>query len=131
MTDRRADAAGAPVRRGTRRTPRWRPASTRSRSTTRSRSAVGSSTSRTIGSLLFGLLLLFLLFRVVFGDNFDWSDVGSCIRGADPTFLLLAFLAYYATFPLRGLRWKYILSKIGTDVDAPRTRPRSSSCRGS
>ena len=71
---------------------------------------------RTIGSLLFGLLLLFLLFRVVFGENFDWSEVGSLIRGADPTFLLYAFLAYYATFPLRGLRWKYILSKTGTEV---------------
>jgi uncharacterized protein (TIRG00374 family) len=71
---------------------------------------------RTIGSLLFGLLLLFLLFRVVFGEDFDWSEVVELIRGADPTFLLLAFLAYYATFPLRGLRWKYVLSKTGTEI---------------
>ena len=28
---------------------------------------------RTIGSLAFGLLLLFLLFRVVFGRSFDWG----------------------------------------------------------
>ena len=73
---------------------------------------------RTIGSLLFGLLLLFLLFRVAFGEDFDWSEVGSLIRGADPTFLLLAFLAYYATFPLRGYRWKYVLSKDGDGGEA-------------
>lgn len=71
---------------------------------------------RTIGSILFGLLLLFLLFRVVFGEDFDWGEVVSLIRGADPTLLLLAFLAYYATFPLRGLRWKYVLSKTGMEV---------------
>ena len=71
---------------------------------------------RTIGSLAFGLLLLFLLFRVAFGEDFDWGEVVELIRGADPTFLLLAFLAYYATFPLRGFRWKYVLSKTGTEV---------------
>lgn len=71
---------------------------------------------RTIGSLLFGLLLLFLLFRVVFGEDFDWGEVVSLIRGANPAFLLLAFLAYYATFPLRGYRWKYVLSKTGSEV---------------
>lgn len=71
---------------------------------------------RTIGSLLFGLLLLFLLFRVVFGEDFDWGEVANLIRGADPTFLLLAFVAYYATFPLRGLRWKYVLARTGTEV---------------
>ncbi len=71
---------------------------------------------RTIGSLLFGLLLLFLLFRVVFGEDFDWGEVANLIRGADPAFLLLAFVAYYATFPLRGLRWKYVLAKTGTEV---------------
>ncbi len=71
---------------------------------------------RTIGSLVFGLLLLFLLFRVVFGEDFDWGEVIRLIGDADPTFLLLAFLAYYATFPLRGFRWKYVLAKTGTEV---------------
>ena len=71
---------------------------------------------RTIGSLLFGLLLLFFLFRVIFGEDFDWGEVLSLIGDADPTFLLLAFIAYYATFPLRGYRWKYVLRKTGTEV---------------
>lgn len=71
---------------------------------------------RTIGSLLFGLLLIFLLVRVVFGDDFDWGTVVQLIGEADPGFLLLAFLAYYATFPLRGYRWKYVLSRSGMGV---------------
>ena len=65
---------------------------------------------RTIGSLVFGLILLFLLFRFVFGEGFDWGEVALLIGRANPAFLLLAFLAYYATFPLRGLRWRYVLS---------------------
>jgi uncharacterized protein (TIRG00374 family) len=71
---------------------------------------------RTIGSLLFGALLLFLLFRVVFGDQFDWGEVGRRIAQANPAFLLLAFLAYYATFPLRGFRWRYVLAKSGMKI---------------
>ena len=71
---------------------------------------------RTIGSLVFGLLLLFLLFRVVFGDNFDWGEVARLVGQANPVFLLLAFVAYYATFPLRGLRWRYVLGADGMSV---------------
>lgn len=71
---------------------------------------------RTIGSLLFGAVLLFLLFRVVFGDDFDWGLVARLIGEANPGFLALAFLAYYATFPLRSYRWRYVLSRSGVRV---------------
>ncbi len=71
---------------------------------------------RTIGSVLFGLLLLFLLSRVVFGDNFDWGEVGRLIGQADLGFLALAFVAYYATFPVRGFRWKYVLERSGMAI---------------
>ena len=71
---------------------------------------------RTIGSLLFGALLLFLLFRVVFGDDFDWGLVAQLIGKANPGFLALAFLAYYATFPLRSYRWRYVLARSGLRV---------------
>lgn len=71
---------------------------------------------RTIGSLIFGVLLLFFLFRVVFGPGFDWGEVTRLIGQANPAFLLLAFLAYYATFPLRGMRWRYVLSRSGMSV---------------
>jgi glycosyltransferase 2 family protein len=72
---------------------------------------------RTIGSLAFGVLLLFLLFRFAFGEGFDWGEVVRLIGQANPAFLLLAFLAYYATFPLRGLRWQYVLSRSGMHVN--------------
>ena len=71
---------------------------------------------RTIGSVLFGLLLLYLLSRVIFGDDFDWGEVVRLVGQADPGFLVLAFLAYYATFPLRGFRWRYVLQRSGMSV---------------
>ncbi len=71
---------------------------------------------RTIGSLVFGLLLLFLLSRVIFGEDFDWGEVVARIGEADPGFLLLAFAAYYATFPVRGFRWRYVLARAGMKV---------------
>jgi len=71
---------------------------------------------RTIASLLFGLFLLFLLFRLVFGDDFDWGQVVRLIGEANPGFLALAFIAYYATFPLRSYRWRYVLSRSGVKI---------------
>ncbi|HVM23768.1 MAG TPA: lysylphosphatidylglycerol synthase transmembrane domain-containing protein [Candidatus Limnocylindrales bacterium] len=71
---------------------------------------------RTIGSLLFGMLLIFLLVRLVFGEGFDWGEVLRLIGQADPGFLLLAFIAYYATFPIRGFRWRYVLARSGMRV---------------
>ncbi|MEP7081851.1 MAG: lysylphosphatidylglycerol synthase transmembrane domain-containing protein [Chloroflexota bacterium] len=71
---------------------------------------------RTIASLLFGLFLLFLLFRLVFGEDFDWGQVARLIGEANPGFLALAFIAYYATFPLRSYRWRYVLSRSGVKI---------------
>jgi hypothetical protein len=69
---------------------------------------------RTIGSLVFAVLLLFLLFRVVLG--IDFGATIDLIRGADPTLLLAALVVYYLTFPIRGGRWWYILRKVGTHI---------------
>jgi uncharacterized protein (TIRG00374 family) len=69
---------------------------------------------RTIGSIVFGVAVLFLLFRVVL--NVDLAATWTHIAGANIGFLLLAFLAYYATFPLRGFRWRFVLSRVGTHV---------------
>ena len=71
---------------------------------------------RTIGSLLFGLLLLYLLSRVLFSEDFDWGEVARLVGQADPGFLLLAFVAYYATFPVRGYRWRYVLARSGMPI---------------
>jgi uncharacterized protein (TIRG00374 family) len=69
---------------------------------------------RTIGSLVFALLLLFLLFRVVL--DIDFATTVELIKGANPAFLLAAFVVYYLTFPLRGGRWWYLLAKVGTHI---------------
>jgi len=71
---------------------------------------------RTIGSAVFGLVLLYLLSRVFFGPDFDWSEVWRLVTQANLGFLGLAFLAYYATFPVRGFRWRYVLSRSGMQV---------------
>ncbi|HUF05891.1 MAG TPA: lysylphosphatidylglycerol synthase transmembrane domain-containing protein [Candidatus Binatia bacterium] len=71
---------------------------------------------RTIGSLLFGVVLLFLLTRVVFSPSFDWGEVLRLIGQADVGLLALAFVAYYVTFPLRGYRWRYILARSGLRI---------------
>jgi len=71
---------------------------------------------RTIGSLVFGILLLFLVTRVLFSPHFDWGEVVALIGEANPAFLALAFVAYYATFPLRSFRWRYVLSHSGMEV---------------
>ena len=71
---------------------------------------------RTIGSLVFGLLLLYLLSRVLLSPDFDWGEVARLIGQANPAFLVLAFIAYYATFPLRGYRWRYVLARSGMSV---------------
>jgi uncharacterized protein (TIRG00374 family) len=69
---------------------------------------------RTIGSIVFGVAMLALLFKVVL--NIDLGETWRQISGANPLFLLLATLSYYATFPLRGLRWRFVLSQVGTHI---------------
>jgi glycosyltransferase 2 family protein len=69
---------------------------------------------KTVGSLIFAGALLFLLTRVVL--NVDFGEIWGLMLRADPLMLLLALVAYYATFPLRGLRWRFILSRTGMQI---------------
>ena len=69
---------------------------------------------RTIGSILFGVLLLYLLFRFVL--NLDFAATWERIANADFRFLLVAFVTYYLTFPLRGYRWGFVLGRVGTHI---------------
>ena len=69
---------------------------------------------RTLGSIAFALVLVFLLFRVFL--NVDFSKTFDYIGGANLGFLLLGLGAYYLTFPLRSLRWNLILRRVGTVV---------------
>ncbi|MGZ6256447.1 MAG: hypothetical protein ACXWMB_05470, partial [Candidatus Limnocylindria bacterium] len=59
--------------------------------------------ARTIGSIVFGLVLVFLLFRVIL--NVDFGRAFELMRSANVWMLLAGLVAYYLTFPLRSLRW--------------------------
>jgi glycosyltransferase 2 family protein len=75
---------------------------------------------RTIGSIAVGIVILVLLFVFVLGVN--WRQTWSQIAHANPWLLLIALVAYYLTFPLRGLRWSFILGRTGTRLGvAPAT----------
>lgn len=69
---------------------------------------------RTIGSIAFGLLLVFLLFRVIL--NVDFGRTFELMRSANLWMLLAGLAAYYLTFPLRSLRWSLILRRVGSPV---------------
>ena len=71
---------------------------------------------RTIGSLIFGIVLLYLVFRFFLGEDFDFGQTIALIGRADLGFLALAFLAYYLTFPLRGFRWQFVLARSGVQI---------------
>ncbi|PZR62487.1 MAG: hypothetical protein DLM71_06665 [Chloroflexi bacterium] len=68
---------------------------------------------RTIGSIVFGIVLIYLLVRVL-GANLDRTL--AAVSRANPALLLAAAVAYYLTFPLRGFRWAYILRRVGTEL---------------
>jgi uncharacterized protein (TIRG00374 family) len=68
---------------------------------------------RTIGSVIFALVLLALTFRTL-GVNL--GDTVELILSANVGLLVLAFVVYYATFPIRAFRWRHILAKVGTRV---------------
>ncbi len=65
---------------------------------------------RTIGSLVFAVALVVLLVIAV-GDRI--GETLHAISHANPLFLVAAFAVYYLTFPLRGLRWNFILRRSG------------------
>ena len=69
----------------------------------------------------FGVAILFLYF-VLGRLNLDLAALGRLLRQSDPVFVLLALVVYYATFPLRGLRW-YLLLRYSTrserDISIP------------
>jgi len=69
---------------------------------------------RTIGSIVFGLVLVFLLFRVIL--NVDFGRTFELMRRANLGLLLAGLFVYYLTFPLRSLRWTLILRRVGTQV---------------
>jgi hypothetical protein len=69
---------------------------------------------RTILSLAIPLVLLVLVFKVA--RNVDVQELITGVQRANKALLLLAFVVFYAGFPLRGLRWSRILRGTGYRV---------------
>ena len=68
---------------------------------------------KTIGSVVFAFVLLALAFRTL-GVNL--GETWELVVNANVALLLVAFVLYYLTFPIRAFRWRYILSKVGERV---------------
>ena len=57
---------------------------------------------------------LFVLFLAT-QFEFDWVKAWSNIRGMDPALYAAGLAAYYASFVLRGLRWRLLVRNSGLD----------------
>ena len=66
---------------------------------------------RTILSLVLPLVLLVLFARALPG--FKLEELPGLILKANPLLLLVAFVVFYAGFPLRGLRWALLIRGTG------------------
>ena len=56
-------------------------------------------------------ILYFVLTRLDIDFTATWETIKSC----SPYLYLLAFISYYATFPLRAFRWRLLLRNAGFD----------------
>jgi uncharacterized protein (TIRG00374 family) len=71
---------------------------------------------RTIVSLILPIILLALFLRSLPG--FRLEELPPTIVTASPGLLLLAFLAFYAGFPIRGYRWALLVRGTGFPLKA-------------
>jgi uncharacterized membrane protein YbhN (UPF0104 family) len=76
---------------------------------------------RTLLSLAVTLLLLWWFFRRLGPEGIQ--EAWEHIRSANPWLFLAAMLVYYASFPVRALRWRLLLENTGESSERlPRTR---------
>lgn len=61
-------------------------------------------------TLLSFVVAIAIIVAVFWRLDINFADVWSQIRNADPTYLALAFLAYYISFPIRAMRWRLLLA---------------------
>jgi len=69
---------------------------------------------RTQASIIVPIIVL-ILFAVAL-PGFELDTLVGHVLGADPWWLLAAFVIYYLGFPLRGYRWSLLLRGIGAKV---------------
>jgi len=65
----------------------------------------------TLASFLLGLLVLGLVFRQ--GFHLGWRAMWTNVAEADAALLMLAFVVFYCSFPIRALRWRTLLGNVG------------------
>ncbi len=63
---------------------------------------------RTLLSFAVAFIILYFLFTKI-----NVSETIEVIKTANPFYFLIAFILYYASFPIRGLRWKKLLENTG------------------
>ena len=66
---------------------------------------------RELISTLIPVALLILAAR-----NVDWSEAARALSRANPYYVLLGLIVYYATFPLRSWRWSRLLREGGANI---------------
>src|SRR5438309_579128 len=64
---------------------------------------------RTLISFALGFAILGFLFTRV---QIDVNAIFDRVRQANPLLLVCAFIAFYATFPVRALRWRRLLGNV-------------------
>ena len=69
---------------------------------------------RTLISLVLAIGLIVVIFTQL---NVNFSDMWGKIKECNPWYFALAFICYYLTFPLRALRWRYLLHHAGIRKD--------------
>jgi len=69
---------------------------------------------RTIISIVVPLVIIVLVLSQL--QNFHLEELPGLIANANPWLLLLAFVIYYAGFPLRGWRWAILQRGAGAEV---------------
>lgn len=68
----------------------------------------------TLFALLFTIILVAGVVRAA--TSFDLAEVATTLNRAQPAWILVALAASWSTFPLRGLRWRMILSASGLAI---------------
>ena len=63
------------------------------------------------------ILAIGLIIVIVNQCHIDFSQTWKDIRACNAWYYALAFLCYYLTFPLRALRWRYLLHNAGLRKD--------------
>lgn len=74
----------------------------------------------TLISFLVALIILFFLFTRF---DIDLRETFANIRRSDPFLYLLAFVTYYLSFALRGLRWRLLLKNVAVVSGSGRRFP--------